>query len=245
MFLVRLRKGSRWVFVAIIFAFAFTFLFAGVGSGSGDIIQQLLGMRGTNPITSAEGNVAKHPHNAVALMQLAQAYDGKQLRGPAMNTYVRYLKLKPKDTSALAQLGNLQQQVAALRFDRYSGLQSELSIATGPLSSDPLQTLAGTDSLLSTYVSLQTSRVSSAYGSYLTAATTLENTYKRYAQAVPMKATLQRAQVELELAQAASGATHYKTAIASYELYLKLNPTSPLKPQIKKVLGELRKLPTG
>jgi len=248
MFFVRLRKRSKWVFIAVIIAFAFTFLFAGVGSGGsgGDIIQELLGMRGgSDPVKVAEKNVAQHPHNASALVQLAQAYDAKQRRGEAMNAYTKYLKMKPKDTGALVQLGRLQEEVTNLRFNRYAARQSELLIATGPLSSDPLQTLAGTDLLLGAYTNLQTAKVSSAYGSYMTSATAWENTYKQYAKAVPMKNTFQRANVELELARAASSATDYATAIKSYETYLQLNPKSSLTPQIKKVLVELRKLTRG
>jgi len=162
-----------------------------------------------------------------------------------MNAYTKYLKMKPKDTGALVQLGRLQEEVTNLRFNRYAARQSELLIATGPLSSDPLQTLAGTDLLLGAYTNLQTAKVSSAYGSYVTSATAWENTYKQYAKAVPMKNTFQRANVELELARAASSATDYATAIKSYETYLQLNPKSSLTPQIKKVLVELRKLTSG
>src|SRR5450759_3500113 len=112
MFFVRLRKGSKWVFIAVIFAFAFTFLFAGVGSGSGsgDIIQELLGMRGgSDPVKVAEKNIAQHPHNASALVPLAQAHDATPGRVEAVNAYTKYSKIKPKDTGALVHLGRLQE----------------------------------------------------------------------------------------------------------------------------------------
>lgn len=245
MFFMRLRKGARWAFIVLIIVFAFTFLFAGVGSGGsgGDVIQELLGMRGgSDPITTAEKDVAKHPHNAAALARLAQAYDAKQRRGDAINTYVRYLKLKPKDPSALIQLGRLQQDVTSARWDRYSKLESEMAIATGPTGSDPLSTLVGADQLLTAYSSTLTTKVSNAYGSYVSAATDWENTYKVYAKSVPITNTLQRAQIELELGQAAASATDYATAIKSYKTYLKLTPKSPLAPQVKKALAELQKI---
>ncbi len=243
MFLMRLRRSAKWAFIVLIFAFAFGFLFAGVGSGGGaDIISQLLGMRGGNPVKSAEKEVAQSPRNASALITLAQAYDGAGRRSDAINAWKKYLTLKPKDTSALSQLGRLQQDIAILRFDRYSALQSTLSVASGPLGSDPLQALAGTDLLLGAYVGQQTTKVSNAYGSYTTAARAWEDTYKKFAAAVPKTDVLQRAQVELQLAQAASSAADYPTAIKSYETYLRLAPKSPLTPQIRKALAALRKV---
>lgn len=247
MFFVRLRKGSKWVFIAVIFAFAFTFLFAGVGAGGsgGDIIQELLGMRGGDPVKSAEKDVAQHPRDASAVMRLAQAYDGKERRGDAINSYKKYLKLKPKDTGALAQLGRLQQDVTTLRFYRYQALQSELDVVYGPLTSDPLQTLAGADTLQSAYANLVTAKLNNAYASYQTAAKEWESTYKLYAKAVPATSAVQRAPIELQLAQAASSAGDYPTAIKSYENYLRLAPKSPLAAQVKKVLAQLRKANSG
>ena len=244
MFFVRLRKASKWVFIAVIIAFAFTFLFAGVGSGSsggGDIIQELLGMRGGDPVKAAEKAVAKSPHNTSALIRLAQAYDGKQRRSAAINTYEKYLTIKPKDPSVLVQLSRLQRDLTLLRFDRYSTLQSQLGATYGPLGSEPLPKL-GTDTLLTAYSSLLTTKVTNAYGSYVKAATAWEGSYQRYAKAVPITNSLQRAQIELELGQAASSATDYPTAIKAYESFLKLTPKSALAPQVKKALAELRKI---
>jgi tetratricopeptide (TPR) repeat protein len=243
MFFMRLRRGARWAFILLIIVFAFTFLFAGVGSGSGsDVIQSLLGMRGGNPVKSAEKEVAKHPNNASALIRLAQAYSGKQLRGDAINTYKEYLNKRPKDLSALSALSTLQQEVLDLRGARYQALQSALASVYGPLSSDPLQTLTGTDTLISAYSSLMNTKLNNAYASYTTAAKALEDTYKSYAKAVPMSNTLRRAQVEIVLGQAASSAGDYPTAIKSYEAFLRLTPKSPIAPQVKAALKELRKL---
>ena len=244
MFFTRLRRGSRWVFIAVIFAFAFTFLFAGVGSGGsgGDIIQELLGMRGgSDPVKSAEKAVAKTPHNAGALDRLAQAYAAKQRRSDAIKTYERYLTIKPKDASVLLQLGLLQRDTTTLRWERYAGLQSKLTLASGPFASNPLQTLVGIDSLTSAYTNLLTTKVSSAYGSYTSAATGWESTEKRYLATVPASNALQRAQIELDLGQAAASAGHYPTAINSYETFLRLTPKDSRAAQVKKALVQLRK----
>jgi len=246
MFFVRLRRGAKWAFIVLIIVFAFTFLFAGVGGGSGgNVIQDLLGMRGGNPVKSAESAVAKSPRNASALATLAQAYSAANRRGDAIKTYEKFLKIKPNDSSVLSQLGLLQQDLTALRYDRYAALQSELTITNGPLNPDPVQNLIGSDQLLSAYTNLLSTQTNNAYASYVTAAKAWENTFKRYAKSVPATSTLQRAQIELQLAQAASSAGDYATAIKSYETFLKLTPKSPLAPQVKKALVELRKVSGG
>jgi tetratricopeptide (TPR) repeat protein len=244
MFMVRLRRSAKWAFIVLIFAFAFSFLFAGVGGGGsgGDIIQELLGMRGgSDPVKSAENDVAKHPRNASALNRLALAYGVEDRRGDAINAYKKYLKLKPNDQSGFAQLARLQEEVTALRWNRYAAVQSEMAAASGPLGSDPVQILAGTDPLLSAYTSLLTTKLSNAYGSYTTAAKAWESTNKSYVKSIPKTNTLLRANVELQLAQAASSAADYTTAIKSYENFLRLTPKSPLAAQVKKILADLQK----
>jgi tetratricopeptide (TPR) repeat protein len=258
MFFMRLRRSAKWAFIVLIFAFAFSFLFAGVGSGSGsgDLISGLLGLRGGNPVKSAEKNAAENPKDANALTKLAQAYDANNRRAAAIKTYRKYLKLKPKDPSGLTQLGRLQEEIATLRWDRYAALQSKLAVVSDPLSPDPLQTLAGADYLLTSYTTLLSTKLSNAYGSYTVAAQAWESTTKSYAKAVPATNTLPRAlaeyqvvQVELQLAQNAGSAADYATAIKSYRTaikfckrFLRLTPKSPLAKQVKKLLADLQKV---
>ncbi|MHB8060974.1 MAG: tetratricopeptide repeat protein [Gaiellaceae bacterium] len=244
MFFMRLRRGAKWAMVVVMLAFAFSFLFAGVGSGGsgGDIIQELLGMRGGDPVKSAEKDVAKRPHDAKALSSLALAYDGKGRRGDAINTYEKYLKIKPKDTSALSQLARLQNEVTSLRWARYERLQSRVQVVSGPFGSDPLQTLAGPDTLLGAYSSMLAAEVGSAYNSYTTAAKGWESSLKRYAQAVPKTDPFRRANIELQIGDAASSAGDYSAAIKSYQTFLSLTPKDSRVPQVKKVIAQLRKI---
>jgi tetratricopeptide (TPR) repeat protein len=243
MFFMRLRRSSKWAMVVVMFAFAFTFLFAGVGGGSGssDVIQQLLGMRGGDPVKAAEKDVAKRPHDATALAALALAYAGKGRSGDAINTYQKYLKIKPKDTSALSQLARLQGEVTTLRRDRYDRLQSRLLVAYGPLRSDPLQTLAGADTLLTAFSGVMTTELNSALTSFTTAAKATESTYKLYAKALPTTDKFQRANIELQLADAAGSAGDYLVAIRSYETFMRLLPKDTRVPQVKKIIAQLRK----
>ncbi|MGC9974530.1 MAG: hypothetical protein ABSC36_03960 [Gaiellaceae bacterium] len=244
MFFMRLRRGAKWAFIVLIFVFAFSFLFAGVGTGTGgsDLIQELLGMRGGNPLKSAQSDVAEHPKDPSAWVTLAQAYGAQNKRSEAIKAWKKYLELKPTDTTGLSQLGSLQEAVTNLRWDRYSALQADMMLISGPLSSNPLQSLTGTDSLLTAYTMLLSTKLSNAYSSYLEAAGAWEGTYKNYAKAVPKTNAIQRAQIELQLAQAASSAADYATAIKSYKSFLQLTPKSPYAPQVKKVLAQLQKV---
>ena len=243
MFFMRLRRGAKWAFIVLIFVFAFSFLFAGVGTGTGgsDLIQELLGMRGGNPLKSAQSGVAQHPKDPTAWVTLAQAYSSQNNRGGAIKAWKKYLELKPNDTTGLSQLGNLQEEATNLRWARYSDLQAELRLSSGPLGSNPIQSLTGTDSLLTTYETLLSTKLNSAYSSYIEAAGAWESTFKSYAKVVPKTNAIQRAQIELQLAQAASSATDYATAIKSYKTFLRLTPKSPYASQVKKVLAELQK----
>lgn len=247
MFFMRLRRGAKWAFIVVVFAFGFSFLFAGVGSGGsgGDIVQELLGSRGGDALKSAEKEVAKNPRSTESLQRLAQAYVTKERRGDAIKTYKRSLKIKPNDLSAMSQLARLQEEITTLRWYRYAKLQTEMEVVYGPLNPDPLQTLAGTDPLISAYTSTMTTKLSQAYGSYIGAAKSWEDTYKRYVKAVPASNVLQKANVELELAQAATSAGDYPVAIKSYKTFLKLTPKSPLAPQVKKAIAELEKASTS
>jgi tetratricopeptide (TPR) repeat protein len=244
MFFMRLRRGAKWAFIVVIFAFAFSFLFAGVGGGSGssDVIQQLLGMRGGDPIKGAENDVAKHPHSAHYLAALALAYEGKGRRGDAITTYTKYSRLKPKDTGALSALSRLEQEVATLRWDRYASLKSGMTIVYGPLSSDPLDSLAGTDTLISAYSSLQISKINSAYTSYTMATKAWESTCKLWIKAVPTSDLYQRANVELQLGESAYSGGDYTVALNAYTTFLKLVPKDSRASQVKKAVAQLRKL---
>jgi tetratricopeptide (TPR) repeat protein len=242
MFFMRLRRGAKWAFIVLIFAFAFGFLFSGVGGGGGgDVISQLLGMRGSNATKSAESDVSKHPNRASAWIRLAQVYDGQNKRGDAIKAYEKYLKLKPNESGGFAQLGRLQQEIATLRWNRYQEVQSEMTVASGPLTTNPLDTIAGTDYLSTAYKNLLNTQLTNAYGSYLTAARAWESTYKSYARAVPKTNVMQLATVEFQLGQAASSAADYPSAIKAYKNFLRLTPKSPLATQVKKILAELQK----
>jgi tetratricopeptide (TPR) repeat protein len=248
MFFMRLRRGAKWAFIILIFFFAFGFLFSGVG-GSGDIIQQLLGMRGGNATKSAEDEVKAHPQRLTAWTNLASLYERDGRHGDAVNAYEKALKVKPKDTGALANLAGIWQSIAALRFNRYAILQAKLESAQGPVGTGLFQPVLGADSnsLDTTYTSILTTKLFQAQASYMNAAKSWEDAYKRYAKVIPANTPVARAQVSYQLGVAAENAMDYKTAITSYkaaiknyENALRLNPKDTyLKNAISSIKKEL------
>ena len=82
LFFSRIRTHAKWVFVLLAVVFAGGFIFFGVGSGSGagsgslsDLFNNLFhGGSGGPSISKAEKEVAAHPSSAVALKNLATAY---------------------------------------------------------------------------------------------------------------------------------------------------------------------------
>jgi tetratricopeptide (TPR) repeat protein len=245
MFFMRLRRGAKWVFVLLIFAFAFGFLFSGVGGGSGssDIIQQLLGMRGGNPVKSAEKAVKQNPGDAAAWNQLAILYQGKGRQTDAIKAYERYLKLKPNDLLGLSQVSNLWREIATQRYSEYALLAQEYQSASNPLgASDPLQKFIGaSDPLRTAYNDTLSTKGAQAYGSFQKAARSWEGVNLRYLNATPANDKLARAQAELQLGDSAQNAADMKTAIKAYKEYLRLVPGSKLAPEVRKALAAAEK----
>lgn len=244
MFFMRLRRGAKWVFVLLIFAFAFGFLFSGVGGGGGgDIISQLLGMRGGNPVKSAESAVKKRPGDANAWNQLAILYQGKGRQTDAIHAYERYLKLKPNDLLGLSQISNLWRGIATQRWYEYSAIAQDLRSASNPLgSSDPLQKFLGSsDPLLTPYTDTLNTQAGNAYGAFLKAAKSWEAIDVRYLNATPVGDKLARAQAEIQVGDSAGNANDLTTAIKAYKEYLRLVPGSKMAPQVRKALAAAEK----
>ena len=247
MFFMRLRRGAKWVFVLLVFAFAFGFLFSGVGGGGGgDLISQLLGMRGGNPIKSAEKTVKQHPGDPTAWNQLGILYEGKGRQADAIRAYDTFLKLKPKDLVGLAALAQIWSDITTQRGNEYYTVAQELQGASGPFGSntDPVQMVFGSSNsnpLLTAYTSTLNTKIGAAYGAYLKAATSWEGVNRLYLNATPVSDKLARAQAALQLGEAAANANDLKTTIKSYKQYLRLVPGSQLAPQVRKALAAAEK----
>jgi tetratricopeptide (TPR) repeat protein len=237
MFFPRLRNQAKWAFVFLILVFGGGFVFLGVGSGGldlGSLIRDAFG-RGSSSapsIAKAQGEVRKHPLDAVARKDLATAYENKGRVDEAIAAWQQYTKLRPKDVSALRRVAQLelgqadvylQQAQAASLAQQSAGTGSAFSPTSGKfgqaLGQDPIS------SAVSTQASTQLQQASTKYQA---AASQAIASYKKI-----VKLTPNDQQAVFSLAQAADSLRQTAVAISAYKRLLKFNLDPTAKAQIR------------
>lgn len=227
------------------------FVLLGVGSGStgvSDALQNLFSRSSgsSTSISNLEKQTARHPNDPTAWRNLATALEQKQRTQEAITALNRYSALRPKDETALAELASEYNTLAQTYAQDYSAAQQ--AAAQQPTSSSifapPPTTPLGKafndptalqDPIAAAVQSLTSTRQTTAYTNYQTAQKDAENVYVRLVKLNPNDATAQ-----IQLGQAAQSAGDTKTAIASFERFLKLAPADPLAPQVKRALKALK-----
>ncbi len=238
------------MFVLLALAFAIGFVFFGVGSGStgiSDILQNALhfGSSGGSSISGLVKKTNKHPQDAKAWRDLATAYEQKQRTQDAVNSLERYSALRPKDQGALAELASQYGTLATSYSTEYSNAQQEAAAqsspgaAFAPGASTPFgkafnDPAALKDPISTAVQTLASARQSTAYANYQGAQRNAEAAYKKLAVLNPNDASTQ-----IQLGQAAQAANDTSVAIAAYKTFLRLAPSDPLTPQVKRVLKGL------
>jgi tetratricopeptide (TPR) repeat protein len=252
LFFSRIRTHAKWVFVLLAVVFAGGFVFFGVGSGSGagagslgDLFNNLFHGGSSGPsISKAQKDVAAHPGSAKALKDLATAYQASSSHSAdAIATWQRYLALKPKDVSALAQLATLQTNQAQSLQTAYSSAQLEQQQATAgslfaPSSTSALGKAIGQDPVQQLQADQASSKASAVASSAASAYTGVLTTYEKLAKLRPKDAS-----VQLELAQAAVAAGNAPVAIVAYKRVAKLEPAQAA--QINAIVKQLEKAAGG
>ena len=243
MFFMRLRRGTKPVFIFLALVFALSFVFLGVGSGSsgiGDLLQGNFSFGGSSgpSVGKAKDRVEKNPNDAGAYKDLGTAYEAKGDTDGAIDAYRNYVRLRPNDTDTLAKLGALylnraeilQRQAQAAQLEAQDVNPGALFAPTGKLGTavaqDPLTTAAS--SRANTAVSTAYQKMQSAYGEAL-------GVYRTLSKRSPNDPTLQ-----LQLANAAESAGETSTALAAYQRFVKLAPDDPSTPAIKERIKQLR-----
>jgi tetratricopeptide (TPR) repeat protein len=242
LFFMRLRRHAKWAYVVLAILFAATFAAVGVGSGSSGLGQLFSGLFGgggsnTTSISGAQAEIQKHP--AKGYHDLALAYEAKGDTSGAVSALQSYVGLRPKDAAAWSQLGSeqltdgrklyrgyqhaqlLQQQADPGQVLKPAGKLGQL------LGTNPIQQLATQKSstLLSQYSQEATTEYDSALQSYQKAA----------------KLKPKDPQAQFNLAEAAQSIGQYSVALTAWKTYLKLDPTSPERTQVKSLIGQLQK----
>lgn len=250
LFFQRLRNHAKWIYVGLALVFVLGFVLLGVGSGStgiGDALQNAFhfGSNGGTSISSLQKKVQQSPNDVKAWRDLATAYEQKQRTSDAVAALERLTQLQPKNTNTLSELASEYQQLAATYGNEYSAAQAAAqeaapSTAFAPPSNSPFGRLYNDpkglqDPIASAVASVANAKASAAYTQLQSTATKAESAYKKLAGLSPNDATLQ-----IQLGQAAQTAGDQPTALKAYEKFLKLAPTDPLVPQVKRVITALK-----
>ncbi len=225
------------------------FVLLGVGSGStgiGDALQNAFnfGGSGGTSISSLQHKVEKNPSDATSWRDLATAYEQKQRPSDAVVALEHFTALRPKNTDALAELASQYSSLATTYGNEYATAQADAQLASpstafAPPASSPLGKAfadpnALQDPIAAAVSSVANAKATAAYTKLQANATKAEDVYKKLAKLSPTDATLQ-----IQLGQAAQTAGDQAAALAAYRKFLKLAPTDPLAPQVKRVITAL------
>ncbi len=243
MFFPRLRRHSKWMFLALALVFGLGFVIFGVGAsgtGLGDLFRNRSGGSGGTSVASALKATEKNPKDAGAWQRLATAYETKGDIDGAVGAQVRHTELAPKDLDGLNQLAGLYraqaQKQANIAQDAqirvaYSGAISPLGdglvVKGKPVYTDPLAATLTDDAAARYQGAVQIEQ--QALQSQL-------STYQKVAALAPKDPNAQ-----LAIANAARDVGSTPAQIAAYRRFLVLAPDDANAPLVRQQLKLLTK----
>jgi tetratricopeptide (TPR) repeat protein len=245
MFFPRLRNQAKWAFIFLILVFGGGFIFLGVGSGGldiGQLLRDAIGSSGTSTgsVSKAQEAVRKRPFSAPAHRQLPDVLEKKGRVDEAVVALEEYVKLRPRDTTVLRHLGQLElgqadryfreAQLAALA-QQESGANSVFT----PGASSKLGQALSQNPIANAMSTQANSQLQDASVKYQAAAGQAVATYQRIVKLNP-----DDQQALFSLAQAADTLRKPAVAINAYTRLLKLNLDPATAAQIRERVKTLR-----
>jgi tetratricopeptide (TPR) repeat protein len=238
MFFPRLRSQAKWAFVFLIVIFAGGFVFLGVGSGGldlGQLVRDAFGNKGSSgpSISEAQKEVVQHPFQASARRDLANALEKKGRIDEAVDAWVQYTRLRPKDVAALRHLGQLELGQAD-KYYRQAQLASLAQAQAGtnspfrPSQSDSLGQALGNDPISQALSTKASTELQDASSKYQAAASKAVSTYQAIVKIQPNDE-----QALFSLAQAADTLGQSAVAIRAYRKLLTFNLDASTAAQIR------------
>ena len=244
MFFPRLRRHAKWMFLFLALAFALGFVGFGVGAGGigvGDVFRDAAGGTGVPSVDDAEQRVLDNPKDAQAFKDLSTAQQADGNVAEAIEAMESYVALKPKDTDGLRELAALYLQQASEAQQRAQIYQVRSDYLAPGSIRDTIFQLGGSpltpDPITNAVATAYDSQISAAASEIQTASAQAVEQYKKIAALHPDDPS-----VQLELAQAAQSANDTATVIAAYEAFLKLAPTDPTAPEVRRILKQYKQL---
>ena len=247
LFFERMRRHAKWAYVILAVLFAVTFAALGVGSGNSSGLDQLFsglnifGGGGGTSISKAQSEVDKNPKSAKAYRDLATAYEGKGQTGGAISALVSYTQHKKKDADAWAELGGLQLQEAQAFASAYQSAASAQAAAAPSqpfLPTGTLGTALGTNPIEQAASSSASTGSSALYQQAVAAYQQALSSYQTVAKLHPSDPNAQ-----FEVATVAQQAGDAATAVTALKEYLTLNPATPQRAEILRLIKQLSPAP--
>jgi Flp pilus assembly protein TadD len=237
MFFPRLRRQAKWMFVFLALVFAVGFVAFGVGSslpsGVADILQGN-SSSGSISVGDAQKKVEKNPNDAEAQKQLSEAYQRDRNLDAAIPPLEKYVKLRPKDVSALGELAGLYTTQASRAQDEGALAQAAYQNAAGitVFQNSGASNLFQTGALDQLILDDAQKRAQDASAKVRTAYTNATTTYGKLVKLTPKDAELWYL-----MGLSAESANNLGVAIRGYKQFVKLSPdaaeTQVLKQRIK------------
>jgi tetratricopeptide (TPR) repeat protein len=243
MFFPRLRRQAKWMFVLLALVFGGGFVIFGVGSnlpsGLGDVLRDVQHTDAPS-VDDARDRVRENPKNPNAYRDLATALQQNQRPDEAIPPLERYVKMRPRDESALRELGGLyssktnrlERDVAIASIDVQAATTGSL---VAPNLGDEAQGFFQQGAIEQAASTEANERYSELAGELDKTADKAFQTYRKLAQLVPKDAQLQ-----LLIANSAEKGNNPKGAIAAYQRFLKLAPEDSSAPAVKDRVKALR-----
>jgi tetratricopeptide (TPR) repeat protein len=241
MFFPRLRRHTKWVFVALALVFGLGFVLFGVGAGGngiGDLFRNKQSGGGGPNVKSALEATQKRPNDPKAWDELANVYRTNGETDQAIEAQVHYTTLAPKNADGFRTLAGdyftQAREKATEAQNAQTTAQYSGSVSPGtptrngkPLFSSPLSSIepAGASSAYSAALQAQNTALQNAVGAYQKVAALSPNDPN----------------VQAELGSNALQAGDTTVAIKAFQRYLELAPDSSDAPLIRRQLEQLTK----
>lgn len=238
MFFPRLRRQAKWMFVLLALVFGLGFVIFGVGSnlpsGLGDVlVDPGGGGDGVVSESDARERIEKNPNDAQAYRDLATALQTDGKTAEAITALERYVDLRPRDADVLLTLAGFYRA----RATRLANQQAVAEARRQELAPPPLapgltaqgQPVVDPDPVAQAVAAPLQQRIDELTSEIQTAIAGALDAYKRLTRVEPRDASHQ-----FSLAQTATDAGDYPTAIAAFRRYIKLAPEDPQVPAIRR-----------
>jgi tetratricopeptide (TPR) repeat protein len=250
MFFPRLRRQAKWMFVflAVVFGLGYVIFNVGgtiPGTGLGDVLQGIA-QQNTGPSEGdARDRIKDNPNDPTGYRDLATALQRKGKNAEAIQPLERLIKLRPKDRSALSQLGALYLAQARVHSDRTQAIQAELTELTGgdlftPGASSPFGQEFGTPQITALVSGKLNQELNNEFLAAQEGYKNATRVYQRLVAATPDAEEADQPSIFLQLAFAAQSSNNLPAAIKAYQRFLKVAPDSPNAEGVKAEIKRLK-----